>query len=67
MSFRDRLLRAVDAEQVRTQQRIVEEVVTLGGMPGVSVREITEFIESEEFRTRMRRIGVTAAEALGLK
>jgi hypothetical protein len=67
MSFRDRLLRTVDAEQVRTQQRIVNEAVTLGGVPGISAREIAEFIKSEEFRTRMRGIGVTAAEVLGLE
>jgi hypothetical protein len=35
MSLRDRLLAAVRIEQVRTQQRIVDEVVRLGGVPGV--------------------------------
>jgi hypothetical protein len=67
MSFRDRLLRTVDAEQARTQRRIVDEAVTLGGVPGISAREIAEFIGSEKFRTRMRGIGVTAAEALALE
>lgn len=33
--LRGRLLRVVQAEQARTRRRIVDEVVRLGGVPGV--------------------------------